>query len=111
MFLIKITLFSHKPKQLQKRIKYNNLFLKKKFGKKVSFVKQTPLKFKNKLFVVLKSPHVNKKSKEHFKYTIYKKSIIYKTSSFMFLYNFIILYIKITEIHKFLVNINIKVCL
>jgi len=111
MFLIKITLFSYKPKQLYKYTEYNKLFLKKKFKKKVLFVKQTPLKIKNKFFVVLKSPHVNKKSKEHFKYTVYRRSITYKIDNFIFLFNFITLFVKIIEIQKFLINISIKKCL
>ena len=108
MFLVKFTLFSYKPKQLFKCVKYNRSFLKKKFQKKILFIKQISPKIKNKIFVVLRSPHINKKSKEHFRYIVYKKYLFYKIKNIIILFNFIIFFIKIFKIQKILVNTTIK---
>ena len=70
MYILRITF-----KSIQKinNIKKNLLKLKKinKF-KNIQIKGIIKIKDKNKIFTLLKSPHVNKKSREHFIYKNYK---------------------------------------
>ena len=49
------------------------------------------IKNKNKIFTILKSPHVNKKSREHFIYKTYTQKIDIKFFNFYLLLNFLII--------------------
>lgn len=49
------------------------------------------IKNKNKIFTLLKSPHVNKKSREHFLYKHYLSKIDVQFKNILQLFNFLIL--------------------
>ena len=89
MYLLRLTFKSfykinHLP---QKLLKLKNLT---KFHKiKISGLFQ--IKNKNKLFTVLKSPHVNKKSREQFRYKQYLPKVDLTFASIMQLLNFVII--------------------
>jgi len=93
MYILRITLKSIKKinnfKQnllnLQKITKMNNIKIKGLF-----FVKN-----KNKIFTVLRSPHVNKKSREHFIYKNYNQKIDIEFNNIFQLFNFLIIIKKI----------------
>ena len=73
------------------------------------------IKDKNKIFTLLKSPHVNKKSREHFIYKNYTQKIDIKFSNIIELFNFIIITKKILT-ENFIINFKIikhnkKTCL
>lgn len=63
-------------------------------------------KNKNKIFTLLKSPHVNKKSREHFIYKNYIQKIDLNFSNFFQLLNFLVILKKILS-KDFLINIKI----
>ena len=104
MYLLRITFKSfQKINQLKQ-----NLIKLKKFHKlkniKIKGIFQ--IKGKNKIFTLLKSPHVNKKSREHFIYKNYLPKIDIKFKNIFQLFNFLIL------IKKFLSEnslMNIKI--
>jgi ribosomal protein S10 len=73
------------------------------------------VKNKNKIFTLLKSPHVNKKSREHFIYKNYVQKIDLHFINIFQLLNFLIILKKILS-KDFLINIKIiknskKICL
>lgn len=105
-------------KSIQKinNIKKNLLKLKKinKF-KNIQIKGIFKIKDKNKIFTLLKSPHVNKKSREHFIYKNYTQKIDIKFSNIIELFNFIIITKKILT-ENFIINFKIikhnkKTCL
>ena len=89
MYILRITFKSfHKINKLKQ-----NLIKLKKFKKlkniKIQGIFQ--IKNKNKIFTLLKSPHVNKKSREHFIYKNYLPKIDIKFKNIFQLLNFLIL--------------------
>lgn len=104
MYILRITF-----KSIQKinNIKKNLLKLKKinKF-KNIQIKGIFQIKDKNKIFTLLKSPHVNKKSREHFIYKNYTQKIQIKFSNIIELFNFIILVKKILA-ENFIINFKI----
>nr|YP_010394117.1 ribosomal protein S10 [Phytophthora litchii]DAZ88125.1 TPA_asm: ribosomal protein S10 [Phytophthora litchii] len=104
MYLLRITFKSfQKINQLKQ-----NLLKLKKFNKlkniQINGIFQ--IKNKNKIFTLLKSPHVNKKSREHFIYKNYTPKIDIKIKNIFQLLNFIILIKKILSKNS-LINIKI----
>nr|AFP66910.1 ribosomal protein S10 [Phytophthora sp. 'rasp tasm']UXG53579.1 ribosomal protein S10 [Phytophthora gregata] len=104
MYLLRITFKSfQKINQLQQ-----NLLKLKKINKfkniKINGIFQT--KNKNKIFTLLRSPHVNKKSREHFIYKNYTPKIDIKFINIFQLLNFLII-IKKTLSENSLMNIKI----
>jgi len=61
---------------------YYNL-LKLNYNQNFLILKQTKQKIKIKKFIIPKSPHVHKKSKETFDYSIYSLKILIYTSEYM----------------------------
>jgi len=107
MYILRITF-----KSIQKinNIKKNLLKLKKinKF-KNIQIKGIFKIKDKNKIFTLLKSPHVNKKSREHFIYKNYIQKIDIKFSNIIELFNFIILIKKVLT-KNFIINFKIIKC-
>lgn len=73
MYNLKINFQTHNPQNFNQIL----ILLKKqqlnfKFLKNLKFISKIPLKKTVKNFTVLKSPHVNKKSQEHFQYKKHK---------------------------------------
>nr|AEP41346.1 40S ribosomal protein S10 [Phytophthora alticola]AEP41545.1 40S ribosomal protein S10 [Phytophthora frigida]UXG53576.1 ribosomal protein S10 [Phytophthora frigida] len=104
MYLLRITFKSF---QKINQIKQNLLELKKINKLKniqIQGIFQT--KNKNKIFTLLRSPHVNKKSREHFIYKNFKPKIDIKFKNIFQLLNFMIL-IKKTLSENLLINIKI----
>nr|YP_009420734.1 ribosomal protein S10 [Phytophthora nicotianae]DAZ88476.1 TPA_asm: ribosomal protein S10 [Phytophthora nicotianae P1976]DAZ88909.1 TPA_asm: ribosomal protein S10 [Phytophthora nicotianae CJ01A1]AEP41642.1 40S ribosomal protein S10 [Phytophthora nicotianae]AEP41643.1 40S ribosomal protein S10 [Phytophthora nicotianae]AEP41644.1 40S ribosomal protein S10 [Phytophthora nicotianae] len=104
MYLLRITFNSfQKIKQLKQ-----NLLKLKKINKlkniQIHGIFQT--KNKNKIFTVLKSPHVNKKAREHFIIKNYTPKIDIKFKNIFQLLNFLILIKKIFS-ENILMNIKI----
>nr|QCT81156.1 40S ribosomal protein S10 [Peronospora bulbocapni] len=104
MYLLRITFKSfQKINQLKQ-----NLINLKKFNKlkniKIKGIFQ--IKNKNKIFTLLKSPHVNKKSREHFIYKNYLPKIDIKFKNIFQLFNFLILIKKFLS-ENLLMNIKI----
>ncbi len=97
-------------------LKKNILKLKTNYSFKNIKIKGTfKVKNKNKIFTLLKSPHVNKKSREHFIYKNHIQKIDFQCKNFFQLLNFLIL-LKKTLTKNFLINIKIiknnkKICL
>nr|AEP41530.1 40S ribosomal protein S10 [Phytophthora sp. FM-2011] len=104
MYLLRITFKSF---QKINQLKQNLLKLKKinKFKNiKINGIFQT--KNKNKIFTLLRSPHVNKKSREHFIYKNYKPKIDIKFTNIFQLLNFLIIIKKTLSENSFM---NIKI--
>jgi small subunit ribosomal protein S10 len=104
MYLLRITFKSF---QKINQLKQNLLKIKKNNKLKniqIHGVFQT--KNKNKIFTLLRSPHVNKKSREHFIYKNYTPKMDIKFKSIFQLLNFIILIKKILSKNS-LINIKI----
>ena len=104
MYLLRITFQSFKKiDQLKKKL----IILKK--SQKIKNM-QIPglfqVKLKKKIFTLLKSPHVNKKSREHFIYTKYLPKIKIKFKNILQLLNFVILIKKYLSAN-FLLNVKI----
>nr|AEP41649.1 40S ribosomal protein S10 [Phytophthora niederhauseri]UXG53593.1 ribosomal protein S10 [Phytophthora niederhauseri]UXG53594.1 ribosomal protein S10 [Phytophthora niederhauseri] len=104
MYLLRLTFKSfQKIDQLKQ-----NLLKLKKFNKftniQINGIFQT--KKKNKTFTLLRSPHVNKKSREHFIYKNYTPKIDIKFINIFQLLNFLILVKKILS-ENTLINIKI----
>ena len=104
MYLLRITFQSfQKINQLKKKL----IILKK--SQKIKNM-QIPglfqVKLKKKIFTLLKSPHVNKKSREHFIYTKYLPKIEIKFKNILQLLNFVILIKKYLS-ENFLLNVKI----
>jgi len=113
MYILRITF-----KSIQKinKLKQNLLKLKKqnKFKNiQIKGIFQT--KNKNKIFTLLKSPHVNKKSREHFIYKNYTPKIDIIFFNIFQLLNFLIIIKKVLS-ENFIINVKIikkqnKICL
>nr|AEP41678.1 40S ribosomal protein S10 [Phytophthora pseudosyringae]AEP41679.1 40S ribosomal protein S10 [Phytophthora pseudosyringae]UXG53523.1 ribosomal protein S10 [Phytophthora pseudosyringae]UXG53603.1 ribosomal protein S10 [Phytophthora pseudosyringae] len=104
MYLLRITFKSF---QKINQLKQNLLKIKKNNKLKniqIHGIFQT--KNKNKIFTLLRSPHVNKKSREHFIYKNYTPKMDIKFKSIFQLLNFIILIKKILSKNS-LINIKI----
>nr|YP_010118064.1 ribosomal protein S10 [Phytophthora palmivora]AEP41350.1 40S ribosomal protein S10 [Phytophthora arecae]AEP41654.1 40S ribosomal protein S10 [Phytophthora palmivora]AEP41655.1 40S ribosomal protein S10 [Phytophthora palmivora]AEP41656.1 40S ribosomal protein S10 [Phytophthora palmivora]AEP41657.1 40S ribosomal protein S10 [Phytophthora palmivora] len=104
MYLLRITFKSfQKINQLKQ-----NLLKLKKFNKlkNIQIHGIFQIKNKNKIFTILKSPHVNKKSREHFIYKNYTPKIDIKFKNIFQLLNFIILIKKLLSENS-LMNIKI----
>nr|AEP41536.1 40S ribosomal protein S10 [Phytophthora europaea] len=104
MYLLRLTFKSfQKINQLKQ-----NLLKLKKFNKfiniKINGIFQT--KKKKKIFTVLRSPHVNKKSREQFIYNNYTPKIDIKFFNIFQLLNFLILIKKILS-ENTLINVKI----
>ena len=88
MYILKVTFKSIK--------KNNNLKLNLQKLKNISNFENIKIKGffkiknKNKIFTLLKSPHVNKKSREHFIYKNYSQKINIQFFNFFELINFLI---------------------
>ena len=104
MYILRITF---KSVQKINNIKKNLLKLKKinKF-KNIQIKGIFKIKDKNKIFTLLKSPHVNKKSREHFIYKNYTQKIDIKFSNIIELFNFIIITKKVLT-ENFIINFKI----
>nr|AXU39050.1 ribosomal protein S10 [Phytophthora sp. 'guadalupesoil']AXU39052.1 ribosomal protein S10 [Phytophthora sp. 'guadalupesoil'] len=101
MYLLRITFKSfQKINQLKKKL----LKLKKFQNIKINGIFQ--IKNKNKIFTLLRSPHVNKKSREHFIYKNYTPKIDIKFFDIFQLINFLIKIKKILSENSLL---NIKI--
>nr|UNW58179.1 40S ribosomal protein S10 [Halophytophthora lateralis]UNW58180.1 40S ribosomal protein S10 [Halophytophthora lateralis]UNW58181.1 40S ribosomal protein S10 [Halophytophthora lateralis]UNW58182.1 40S ribosomal protein S10 [Halophytophthora lateralis] len=104
MYILRITF-----KSIQKinKLKQNLLKLKNKNKFKHIQIKGIfKTKNKNKIFTLLKSPHVNKKSREHFLYKNYTQKIDIKFLNMFQLLNFLIIIKKILSENTI---INIKI--
>lgn len=64
------------------------------------------IKNKKKIFTLLKSPHVNKKSREHFIYKNFIQKIDIKSNNILQLINFLIIIKKILN-ENFIINVKI----
>nr|YP_010394785.1 ribosomal protein S10 [Phytophthora versiformis]UXG53610.1 ribosomal protein S10 [Phytophthora versiformis]DAZ89222.1 TPA_asm: ribosomal protein S10 [Phytophthora versiformis] len=104
MYLLRITFKSfQKINQLKKNLlKLKNINKLKNI--QIYGIFQT--KNKNKIFTLLKSPHVNKKSREHFIYKNYTPKIDIKFNTIFQLLNFLIL-IKKNLSENSLINVKI----
>nr|QUJ24016.1 40S ribosomal protein S10 [Nothophytophthora amphigynosa]QUJ24017.1 40S ribosomal protein S10 [Nothophytophthora amphigynosa] len=113
MYILRITFKSIQKinKIKQKLLKLKN---KNKFKNiQINGIFQT--KNKNKIFTVLKSPHVNKKSREQFIYKNYTQKIDIKFFNILQLLNFLIIIKKVLS-ENFIINAKIikntkKICL
>nr|AEP41637.1 40S ribosomal protein S10 [Phytophthora multivesiculata]AEP41638.1 40S ribosomal protein S10 [Phytophthora multivesiculata]AEP41639.1 40S ribosomal protein S10 [Phytophthora multivesiculata]UXG53590.1 ribosomal protein S10 [Phytophthora multivesiculata] len=104
MYLLRITFKSF---QKINQLKQNLLKLKKiNKLKNIQICGIFQTKNKNKIFTLLRSPHVNKKSREHFIYKNFNPKIDIKFKNFFQLINFIILIKKILS-ENLLMNIKI----
>jgi ribosomal protein S10 len=101
MYIIKLKIKSFKHinnfKQYLLKINNNNSF---------QFKNNIKLKTKNKIFTVLKSPHVNKKSREQFSFNIIKENFYISHNNLFSLINFLIIIKKIIP-KNLLLNIKI----
>ena len=89
MYLLRLTFKSfQKINQLQQKLKKLKNINKLK---NIKFNGIFQIKNKNKIFTVLKSPHVNKKSREHFIYKNFLPKIDIKFNNIFQLLNFLIL--------------------
>ncbi len=104
MYILRITFKSIKKIN---NIKKNLLKLKKKNNFKNIQIKGIfKIKNKNKIFTLLKSPHVNKKSREHFIYKNYIQKIDINFKNIFQLLNFIILVKKILN-ENYIIKIKV----
>nr|UNW58765.1 40S ribosomal protein S10 [Phytophthora subarctica]UNW58766.1 40S ribosomal protein S10 [Phytophthora subarctica]UNW58767.1 40S ribosomal protein S10 [Phytophthora subarctica]UNW58768.1 40S ribosomal protein S10 [Phytophthora subarctica] len=101
MYLLRLTFKSF---QKINQLKQNLLKLNKFKNIKINGIFQ--VKNKNKIFTLLKSPHVNKKSREQFIYKNYTPKIDIKFLNIFQLLNFLIL-IKKTLSENSLINVKI----
>nr|UXG53534.1 ribosomal protein S10 [Phytophthora hydrogena] len=101
MYLLRITFKSF---QKINQLKQNLLKLNKFKNIHINGIFQ--VKNKNKIFTLLKSPHVNKKSREHFIYKNYTRKIDIKFLNIFQLLNFLILIKKILS-ENTLINVKI----
>nr|YP_010395045.1 ribosomal protein S10 [Phytopythium vexans]AFQ02348.1 40S ribosomal protein S10 [Phytopythium vexans]DAZ89482.1 TPA_asm: ribosomal protein S10 [Phytopythium vexans] len=93
MYILRITFKSIKKIN---NIKENLLKLKKNNNfKNIQINGIFKIKNKNKIFTLLRSPHVNKKSREHFIYKNYTQKIDIKFKNIFQLFNFLIILKKI----------------
>ena len=89
MYLLRITFQSfQKPNQIKQKL----ILLKKRYKlKNIRINGLFQIKQKKKIFTLLKSTHVNKKSREHFIYKKYSLKTEIKFKKFLQLINFLIL--------------------
>jgi len=106
MYVATITINTHlKPsvlKTLNTKQRVNLMLRKTKTN--IIFCPET---LKSKIFTVLRSPHVHKKSREQFAYKLYKKKIILKSINLVEIL-FLINYIKTTIYSTDLLTTSIK---
>ncbi len=113
MYILRINLKSVKKIN---ELKKNLVKIKKMYKFKDLKIKGIfNVKNKNKIFTLLKSPHVNKKSREHFIYKNYVQKIDINLINVLQLLNFLII-LKKTLSKDFLINVKIiknnkKICL
>nr|YP_009327273.1 ribosomal protein S10 [Aphanomyces invadans]AOQ30680.1 ribosomal protein S10 [Aphanomyces invadans] len=89
MYNLKITIKSLKNID---NIKIKYLYKIKQFLKNNNIIiKENIQKKKNTIYTVLRSPHVNKKSMEHFNYNFYKKNFYILNDNFYTLIYFLII--------------------
>nr|YP_009327227.1 ribosomal protein S10 [Aphanomyces astaci]AOQ30634.1 ribosomal protein S10 [Aphanomyces astaci] len=90
MYTLKITIKSLKNIN---NIKIKYLYKIKQFLKNnnIKIKGNIPQKKRNTIYTVLKSPHVNKKSMEHFNYIFYKKNFYILNNNFYSLIYFLII--------------------
>nr|AEP41527.1 40S ribosomal protein S10 [Phytophthora cuyabensis]AFQ02258.1 40S ribosomal protein S10 [Phytophthora cuyabensis]AFQ02259.1 40S ribosomal protein S10 [Phytophthora cuyabensis]AFQ02260.1 40S ribosomal protein S10 [Phytophthora cuyabensis]AFQ02261.1 40S ribosomal protein S10 [Phytophthora cuyabensis] len=101
MYLLRITFKSfQKINPLQQNLLKLNKF------KNIQINGIFQVKNKNKIFTLLKSPHVNKKSREHFIYKNYKPKLDIQFKNIFKLLNFLILIKKILS-ENTLINVKI----
>lgn len=106
MFSIKFIIKYYKNKPIKN--KNNSIkFIVNRF-KELKFLKIYHLLPKKSIFVVLKSPHVNKKSKEHFQYKQYRTCVSLQINNFIIFFNFLILFIKIFKTKNYIISILCK---
>nr|WLM08638.1 ribosomal protein S10 [Nothophytophthora sp. 'californica'] len=113
MYILRITF-----KSIQKINKIKQKLLKLKNKNKFKDIQINGIfqtKNKNKIFTVLKSPHVNKKSREQFIYKNYTQKIDIKFFNIFQLLNFLIIIKKVLS-ENFIINTKIikkhkKICL
>jgi ribosomal protein S10 len=104
MYILRITFKSIKKIN---NIKKNLLKLKKKNNfKNIQINGIFKIKNKNKIFTLLKSPHVNKKSREHFIYKNYIQKIDINFKDIFQLLNFLIT-VKKTLSENYIIKIKI----
>ena len=104
MYILRITFQS-----IKKINSFHSTLLKLKRIKKFKNIQIKGIfknKTKNKIFTVLKSPHVNKKSREQFIFKNYIQKIDIKCINLFELFNFLILLKKVL-IQNILINIKI----
>ncbi len=113
MYILRINFKSvQKINQLKKKL----LKIKKLYNfKNLEIRGFFKIKNKNKIFTLLKSPHVNKKSREHFIYKNYIQKIDLNFIDIFQLLNFLII-LKKNLSKNFLINVKIiknnkKICL
>lgn len=93
MYTLKITIQSFQNIQnIQKYLKSIQHFLK---IKNLNIKTNIKTNQKNKIYTVLRSPHVNKKSREQFNFNFFKQTIYISYSSLYILFNFLIIFKKI----------------
>ena len=93
MYILKVTF-----KSIKQENNLKNILLKIKNINKLKNIKIKGIlkvKQKNKIFTVLKSPHVNKKSREQFNYKIYKQINNFIIKDIFNVFNLIIIIKKI----------------
>ena len=121
MYILRITFKSfQKINQLKQKLikivklkKFNKLNKNKKLKKfnklnKIKIKGIFQIKNKNKIFTLLKSPHVNKKSREHFIYKNFLYKIDIEFNNIFQLFNFLILIKKLFSENSLM---NIKIML
>jgi ribosomal protein S10 len=108
MYILKITIKSLKNINNVK-IKYLYLYKIKQFlkNKSIQIKGNIQQKKKNTVYTVLRSPHVNKKSMEHFNYSFYKKNFNILSNDFFTLIHFMVILKKILP-KNILLNFKIK---
>jgi small subunit ribosomal protein S10 len=108
MFVLKLTIKSLKNIDNFK-IKYLYLYKIKQFlkNKNIQIKGNIQQKKKTKIFTVLRSPHVNKKSMEHFNYNYYNKKFNILNNNFYSLLHYVIILKKILP-KNLLLKIKIK---
>lgn len=108
MYILKITIKSLKNINNLK-IKYLYLYKIKQFlkNKNIKLKGNIQQKKKKNIYTVLRSPHVNKKSMEHFSYNYYNKNFYVSNNNFYTLIYFSIILRKILP-HNTLLKMKIK---
>nr|UXG53527.1 ribosomal protein S10 [Aphanomyces euteiches] len=108
MYILKITIKSLKNINNLK-IKYLYLYKIKQFlkNKNIKLKGNIQQQKKKTIYTVLRSPHVNKKSMEHFSYNFYNKNFYVLNNNFYTLIYFSIILRKILP-HNILLKMKIK---